>query len=129
MPVNVKWMDDAKTILMYECQDEWTWEEAWDAFDIGHPMLEASPHVVDVIIDFMTSEGMPQGARGQIRELTDRAAENWGLCIVTGEDAMAQQIMFTLSKIFPKLGERFRMVKNREAALELIQEYRSNSKV
>jgi hypothetical protein len=129
MPINVKWLDDAKSILMYECEGVWTWDEVWDAFQIGDPMIEASPHKVDVVIDFVGSAGVPDGARSQIRGLTDQASENWGLCLVTGEDAMSQQVMFTMSKIFPRLGQRFRMVKDKEAALQFIQEHRANNKV
>jgi hypothetical protein len=126
MPVHVSWLNEDQSALVYQCEGSWTWEEVWQAFSVGEPMLESSPHpTVDVIVDLTRGNGVPDGAKANIRDLTLQASEKWGLGIIVGDDAMTQQLMYTLSRIYRRLGERYRQAKTMEEARSILEEHRT----
>ena len=51
MPVRVYWEDDSHTLVRYEFEGNWTWDELYPAYYQAIEMEKSVTHRVDVIMD------------------------------------------------------------------------------
>ncbi len=73
MPVEIRWVDDEKHVLLLAFNGDWTWEELYKIIQAAIQAYESVPHQVDVIYDFRASGKMPgnllTNAGGLVRRL------------------------------------------------------------
>jgi len=69
MGVQVQWDNEARTILRYDYQGRWKWEQVYEAVNEAYRMIETVPHPVAVMIDMTESAGIPPGALTHGRSL------------------------------------------------------------
>lgn len=104
MPITITWDNAEQTVLRWDYQGEWTWQELLDANEISYAMVAAQPHIVDIIVDMTHSPTLPSNTISLYRSLRHqiRTAENAGTTILIGCSPYVKAIIYTLSRI-PRL--------------------------
>lgn len=125
----VHWLDDAKTILLCEVKQRWTWESAQDVIMIMTEQCETVTHGVYTVYHFHNNTPiLPKGgsAIANIRRLMKIEAENDELYIFIGRNQFIARLIDIASKIYGlrEALARFRFLETLEEALKTIDEHK-----
>ncbi|MEZ4670385.1 MAG: hypothetical protein R3E39_20960 [Anaerolineae bacterium] len=126
MAVAVDWLNDDQTILKYEFDGQWTWNELYAALQQVDMMMNSVEHTVYVIIDYQGSQGIPPGALTHLRSSTMRAAPNWGGGVFIGISSLVESLLNIFTNLNRKLAERYATAANIEEALSILQNWKAN---
>lgn len=125
MPIHTFWHNDEKTIVRYDFEGHWTWEEFHAAVNRVHDMMETVLHQrVDGIIDLTRSAMIPSGSLVHFRTGSAKAAANWGISVLVTTSTFINVFGDTIRRMLPNLASRYFVVKTVEEALQLIEEQR-----
>lgn len=127
MTVRAYWLDEEKTVVQYDFEGSWTWEEFYPAFEEALAMETSVKHRVDVICDFRKVEGLPPSALTHLKNITDKQPENIGLSIFVTTNRFFNLMYETALKFYPKTKRYFVIVATPEDAHALIQKDRVQS--
>ena len=119
MGVQIKWVDEAKTVLEYSFDDPWGWEDYYVAIKIAQQLTEGVSHKITTIIDLSNSKGLPPGAMTHLRRV-GRENPNQGMVILVGMNLFIRTFSNMLMRFYPKAAEKARLVATREEAYKLI---------
>ena len=86
MTIAVAWDNEKKTIIRYEFQKGWSWDEVDPAFKIADGLMSSVDHKVDVIMDFSPSSLLvPKGALTHAqRALSNPRHDNLASTVIVG---------------------------------------------
>jgi hypothetical protein len=126
MPVNMLWDDAEKSILRFEYQGKWTWEEVNDTMVKANLELTAAQHRVDTIHDFTGSSGLPSNALSHASNLSRQIPMQTGISVVTGSSAFINTMLSVFSKVYPQLGSRYKSAHTLDEAHALIERSRAS---
>ena len=93
MGITVVWDDDAKSIIRWDFEDHWTWEEFYQGFDQSLEMAQSVTHRIDVIPETTHTEHMPPGALTQFRRVFEKSPPHMQLTVVTGANTFGRAIL------------------------------------
>ncbi len=130
MAIHVLWDDEAHTILRYEYQDAWKWEEALAALNQARDMMAAGENRVDCIVDMRASPSMPIGnAIIQLRKMgaLGQDMKNYsGLTVFVQADAFLKALLQVYERVYPDEARRLTLphVYSLETAHQFIMEQR-----
>ena len=85
MPVDTRWYDDTKKILVARFSGDWTWEEARINDEYLRALLESVDYPVDIIMDVREIRSFPSEIRDKAAMIVEEPYENFGLSVVTGD--------------------------------------------
>lgn len=126
MSVTVDWFNEEKTIIKYQFEGQWKWEELYIALQQVDVMMNSVQHTVYIIVDYQKSSGVPAGALTHLRSSTMKAAPNWGGGVFIGISSLVQALLNVFTSLNKKLGERYATAKNMETAYSIIQGWQMN---
>ncbi len=126
MPITIRWFNAEHTIIQYEFEGRWSWEELHAAIEQVQALMNSVDHRVDIIVDVSGSRGIPAGAITQMRGGTLKASENWGMGVFVGTGAFIKALLNTFSRVYPQMGERYATADTPEAAHQIILEARKS---
>lgn len=91
MNIRAAWDNEDNTILRYEFLKGWSWNDLYQAFEIGNSLLDSVEHRVDVIMDFTNASLFaPSGAINQAQHVANNPRHpNIGLTVVVGSSFMS----------------------------------------
>jgi hypothetical protein len=87
MSVQANWYNNEKTIVQYDFEGKWTWDEFYPEYEKALKMEKEQAHRVDVVLDFRKSLGIPSNALTHLKNITDHQPENIGLSIFVTTNA------------------------------------------
>jgi hypothetical protein len=61
MPIEMVWGDDTHSIIVSRFSDDWTWDDYHESDQILLIMAAEVAHRIDIISDFSSSNGLPEG--------------------------------------------------------------------
>jgi hypothetical protein len=122
MPMNVSWDDDEKTTLRCDYEGKWTWSDVSQGYDEVIKLMKTVPHPVSMIHNMTHGAGIPNGAISNVHRFTAHLPENWGISVVVGSGAFIEMLMSVFTKIYKKLGERYKRASSLEEAREIIRQ-------
>lgn len=125
MPVRVVWDDDAQTIIRWDYEGKWTWVEVSTAFETVVRLMRSVDHTVCIIHDLSRSAGLPGAALTNARRFTAALPENWDISVVVGAGTFIESVLSVFSKVYQKLGARYRTARSLDEARALIAQHRS----
>jgi hypothetical protein len=102
MGINAIWDNTEKTIIRYDYEGTWTWDDLHKALEESHTMMRTVSHPVDVIIDVSSSRLIPSGALGRSKNITDNKPDNHGKTMVVGANSFIQGLSDLFRKIYRK---------------------------
>ncbi len=124
MPVRIHWFDADQTIVYYTFEGKWTWDELYPVYYEAIAMEKAAPHRVDVILDFLRSDGVPGGALTHLKNISDKQPENIGLSIFVTENRFLNALYSTGAKFYKNIGRYFRLAPSMDEAIRMIAQDR-----
>jgi hypothetical protein len=125
MPINVHWYDAEQTIIRYEFQGRWSWDDLYEAVKTVERMVKPLAHRFDVIFNVKHTIGMPSGAIGHIRGLSGNTDEHWGMGVMVGGSTFFRTMMQIFLKLNPKFQDRYTLAESDEDAVRVIRNRRA----
>ena len=125
MGIAVSWDDDAQSIIRWEFEADWNWNEFHLAFDRSLEMAKSVPYRIDVIPNVTHTDKLPAGALGQFKRIYDNSPENTRLIVITGGNRFVNTVIKTFAAIYRI--PTWRTVKTLEDARALIRHDREHS--
>jgi hypothetical protein len=128
--VTVDWLDDEKTVLIYQIYGKWTWEEFYRAFEKARTMMASVPHTVHAITiprDDAARHHIPSNILTHFPIITRRLPTNAGMAamVITGFSPLWRSMYNTVVMLHPPFGRRVAMVASEEEGLARIAERKS----
>ncbi len=108
MPVDVRWYNDAQTILLVHYSERWTWEEYAAAFDEAKGMIESVAHDVFVVQYSDTGfKALPLGAAlPHMKYVSERRPKNMVKSFIVIEAELARNFIAMMIGVLPANRER-----------------------
>lgn len=123
MASTMRWDNPEKTILLFELDDQWTWQELYNLSDEFHALMDSVPHVVDLIFQLPPgSSRVPPGIVAGLPRLIARSHPREGKNIVVGQVPIARSILDLVRRVYGlrQIAEQFHVVDTLEQAYQLI---------
>lgn len=104
MPWEVRWYDDAETIVLLRARPPWDWAEFDAAMDAMVALVRSKPHPVHAIYDLdahyskLSPSGIVQSAQRAYRN----APPNSGVGVLVGANTVVRTLLSTVSKMLDK---------------------------
>ena len=124
MPIHIKWDNDEKTILRYDFEGRWTWDEYFSVMKQLTAMMASVEYRVDAIANMKpgimpTSGSAMSSARTALRKLPP----NCGVVVVVTNSFISA--MLSVFKQFDReIGKMLRGTTSLEEAYQVIQQER-----
>jgi hypothetical protein len=124
MAIQVYWEDDSKTIVRYDFEGTWTWDDLYKVFYQALAMETSVSHRVDVILDMRQSGRIPHNALTHIKNISDKEPPNIGLSVFVTSNRFLISLYNVGIKFYNKIGYYFRLTSTIEEAHALIAQDR-----
>ena len=125
MGITVVWDDDAKSIIRWDFEGYWTWEDFQAGVEQSLEMAQSVTHRIDVIPDATGTEHLSPGALPQFRHVFEVSPPHLRLMVITGANPFAQAIV----NVFIRLNRisNWRIAKTLDEARAIIAQDREDS--
>jgi hypothetical protein len=100
MTIQVGWDNKDSTILRYDYQGTWNWNELFDVIDRANQMTDAVPYPVGAIIDLTASAGIPPGVMINARKLLQHQHPRLVIQAVVTTDRLVLVLAHTFLKLY-----------------------------
>ncbi len=125
MPINIRWLDDTRRILLWEIEGRWTLDEMHEVYSRGTDMcLEVPENTVNALIDLAGSNAIPSNIFSALSTRTRTNAPNFDMSVIVSKNALVKVFIDIMNKM-PVLHEQFKIVTTREAGLAFIEQRRA----
>lgn len=122
MGIVVSWYDADKTIMIWEFQGEWEWQDYHQAINQGVVMLKSVDHMVDSIMDLTHNRSLPPNAVLQGKRWFMVAPNNFGVTVVANANRLIQSIATTIGSVYKNFGSKIMMARTVDDAVRIIDE-------
>jgi hypothetical protein len=118
MSVQVHWDNTDKTVIRYDFEGKWTWDEFYAAFEQARSMIAGIPHVVDFICVIQQVSGffMPLNLLFHIRKIYTDVPSNVGITILAGPPSELIAIYSMIKRAYPMIAVRYAVAPTLEQA-------------
>lgn len=100
MSIVVYWEDEAQTIIRWDFDEKWSWDDFHEAFRISLVMGENIQHRVDVLANAVKSPNMPMGALAEFKRLDRQLPAFVKLIVVAGSSPFTRSMIELFGKIY-----------------------------
>jgi hypothetical protein len=129
MAVQVCWDDDQKTIVRYDFDARWTWDDFYEAYYQAIDMQASVTHRVDAIFDMQQTRRLPDNALLHLRNLSEKQPANMGYTVIVSSNSFILSLYTLAIQNHAKIAHYFRLVHKLEQAYSLISHARDTSEV
>lgn len=99
MGIQVVWDDVEQTIIRWDFDTEWDWNDFWDAFAESIRLGEGYTKRVDVMPNVTQTKRLPIGALGAFKSADAKLPDFVKLVVVAGSDTMTRLMIKTFAQI------------------------------
>ena len=128
MPITVKWDNDSKTVVNYEFNGKWTWDEYHTAIHTAYEMVEKLPYIVNMILDFRHANAFPSNALSIFGRSMKTPPKEFDLALVVSRSGFIEAIYYVFRRLNGKLAEKLVLVKTLEEARTVLAAYDAKRK-
>jgi hypothetical protein len=108
--VQVKWGDEAKSILYYSFDRIWEWGDIVTALKEGGELATSVSHRVDVIMDMSNANIVPSGAITQLRQsYSNKKAPNLETTIIVGANVFWEKLIDVTNRFAGSLAKTWKL--------------------
>ncbi len=124
MAIRLLWENESRTIIRMEVVGRWTWNEMFQASQQGYAMLETVDHIVDPIIDFRQSEGLPDFAISNSSRMIGKRHPRTGVTMIVTTHPLFLGMWNAFRRVYVIFAkqEEFRLVKTLDEALSVLKQ-------
>ena len=99
MGIQVVWDDEAKSILRWDFETDWGWDDFRRAFEKSVDMGGDVGYRVDVIPYAGAIQQLPMGALREFQRIERNLPDNTGLIVITGGNTFTNAIINVFAKV------------------------------
>jgi len=122
--IRVAWDNIDKTVIRFEFEDSWTWDDLYAASDEATTMLDTVHNMVDFILNVRNANQIPRDFMNHAGDIASGENPKRGLLIVVGANRLLRTIGGTLRRLFPQATKDVEIVGTLEEAYEVISKQR-----
>jgi hypothetical protein len=122
--VTASWDNEEHTIIRYDFDLHWTWDEFNTAAAAAFAMTRSVEHTVDTISNFKPGQLLPPNALFQFRRAMANAPKNRGVNVIVSDSNFIGAMVATFSRFNKQLGERLLVVKTLDDARAALEKRR-----
>jgi hypothetical protein len=120
VPIQVVWDNIDKTVIRFEFEGSWTWDDLYQASDEATAMLDTVPHMVDFVLDVRNANQIPRDFMNHAGNIANGQNPKRGLLVVVGANRLLRTLGGTLRRLFPQATKDVKIVGTLEEAYEVI---------
>jgi anti-anti-sigma regulatory factor len=117
--VDIRWENDAKTIIRHTYSGKWDWKDFYTALEHRSPDLQASTGV-KTLIDLREVSHFPSDTILHLRDAAKQTKATDGLIVVISNNSALMTLFHVFIRVYSRIGKRLRLVTNEEAAYALL---------
>jgi hypothetical protein len=125
--VTVSWHDPDETIVYYQFEGKWDWNDFYPAYQQAIDMEKSKPYRVDVIVDLRGSGHMPPNVLLHMKNISDKQPDNIGLSVLVTTNRVMHSIYSVGVRFYDKIGHYFVLAPTPEAAQAMITASRESA--
>ena len=125
MAIELRWDDQAKTIIREDYRGQWTWDNFFAMSAQANDMMKSVPHTVDIIAN-MKDGMMPMSGASMsfTKKVLEALPPNWGIMIIV-TNAFIRVLASVFVQFDKRLGAKVLTADSLEHAYLLLEEVRS----
>ena len=125
MPINIRWFDDTKRIILWEIIGSWTLDEMHKIYSEGNGMCAQVPeNTINALIDMTRSNSIPSNIFSALSARTRTETPNYDMAVIVSNNRMVKGFVNVFNTI-PVLRGQFVVVSTLGQALSFIEKRRS----
>ena len=124
MGIQVVWDDEGRSIIRWEFQATWDWDDFQRACDRSLEMARSVDYRIDVISYTSDTEKLPPGTLTHFKRVYDEHPENTHLIVITGGNVFVNSAIKMASRVYRI--PSWRTAKTLEEARDTITQDRQN---
>jgi len=101
MGIRVDWYNKEHTVIYWQFEGRWTWDEFAAAQKIASELLQNITYQVDIIGNLQQSAQLPTNALSAYTRFAMQSAENTGLIVLVGSGAFIKTLTQVFKRIMP----------------------------
>lgn len=121
MSIQVSWLDDARTLILWQLRDQWSWDDLLNVRHFADQLIRSVDHPVHTLIDLEDGQYIPRIVRGRPMEGFS-GAPNAGHTVMYGATHIHQGLYMSLCSLLapPSEPNRFIVAESLSDALQAI---------
>ena len=119
--IDVYWVDEGKTIVRYDFEGKWTWDDLYPAYNQAIEMETSVSHRVDVVLDMTKSRTLPANVLMHMKNISDKQPDNIGLSIFVSDSRFINSLYKVGTRFYSKIEYYFRIAPTMEEAMAMIE--------
>jgi hypothetical protein len=127
MAVQIMWDNPEKTIVRYNFEGRWTWDEFYPVYKEALAMELSVPHRVDVIVDLQNARLFPDNLLTHMKGISDKQPPNIGVSVLVTKHRFVHSMYNIGIKFYGKIKHYFRLAETLEDAYKMIEEERQQA--
>lgn len=125
MGVSVTWDNAEKTVIRYDFEGSWSWDEAQQALAKVKVMMGTVDHVVDFIADLRSCRSQPTDLLNKALQVARRTPANTGILVMVGANRFIQSLYTVFKRVYADLAGETMFVDTLEDARAFIEQRRA----
>jgi hypothetical protein len=124
LSVRASWDNEEHTVVRYDFETHWTWDEFRTASVAAFAMTRTVEHTVDTISNFRPGQSLPPNALFQFRRAMADAPKNRGMNVIVSDSPFIRSMVTTFSRFNKQLGKKLKVVASLDEAREFLSQGR-----
>jgi hypothetical protein len=100
MPIHLEWDNEDKTIIRFDFDGVWTWDDFVTKHNEANAMISGVDHTVDLILDLQKSGSRPSNLFTNIKRFESDKAPNQGRLVVVRDGQFIKVMLSTYTRLF-----------------------------
>ncbi len=120
MGIKVTWDNAERTIIYFDFEGRWDWDELYTASEQATRMLDSVDHVVDFIMDIREAQQIPKDFMSHAEHIASGSHPRRGIMVVVGANGLLRTLGSGLRRLFPDATRNLAFAADLEEAYEII---------
>ncbi len=124
MAVHIQWDNSEKTVLRYDFEGRWTWQEFMAIFPQAKTMASTVQHTVHSIVNPLDDKSrgyLPPNTLAQVVQLYRGAPPNIGATVIVGGSEFFRTLNRLSRRFYPRIAERYQFADTLEEARSILR--------
>ncbi len=126
MPISVRWENNEKTIVRWEFDGRWTWNDYYDALEQSDRLLDSIQRSADLLVNMQQTNFIANGYPAQFRRVS-RFHPKAGIAVLVITNAFIETMLRMMMRFQPQSAHRIIIARSLEKAQSILQEHQQRS--
>ncbi|MEP7291127.1 MAG: hypothetical protein ABI835_05060 [Chloroflexota bacterium] len=119
MKVDIRWENEAKTVIRYSYSGEWSWDDFYAILNQRDPPPPDGQ--LSALVDLRQTTHLPGDAVLHLKSAAKMAEEIDGMVVIITSNTAMTTLFNIFVTIYKRVGKRFRVVNSEEEAYAILK--------